>query len=181
MPLINCEIILMLTRSKYCFLVTDTAAYQEAKFTKTDAKFYVPVTNLSTQDNVKLLEITEVVLVCYNIFDSNFQQNSRVLYTFVFNKLFGQLLDISYIEVWFSDQNSKPLETEDKIESGFKRMISWNKYQSKIKGQAIKPILRFLMGSSFQRVNKIFVLSFEDKSVPESHQRYLFDCRNKGS
>ena len=52
------------------------------------------------------------------------------MYTFVFSKSFGQLLDISpidfifletfkpefsYTEVWFSDQNSKPLETEDKI------------------------------------------------------------------
>ena len=55
-----------------------------------------------------------------------------ILYTFVPNKLFGQLLDIhqkiwyffdlkffdsefSYIEIWFTDQNSKPLEIEDKI------------------------------------------------------------------
>ena len=58
------------------------------------------------------------------------KKNSRVLYTFVSNKSFGQLLDISpknfifsrifssefsYIEVWFTDQNSKPLEIEDKI------------------------------------------------------------------
>ena len=54
----------------------------------------------------------------------------KVLYTFVTNKLFGQLLDISstnfiflktfnskfsYIEVWFTDQNYKLLEIEDKI------------------------------------------------------------------
>ena len=53
-----------------------------------------------------------------------------VLYTFVPNKSFGQLLGISpenfiflrtsdsqfsYIEVWFTDQNSNPLEIEDKI------------------------------------------------------------------
>ena len=52
------------------------------------------------------------------------------MYKFVPNKLFGQLLDhsrekviflktfdseFSYIEVWFTDQNSKPLEIEDKI------------------------------------------------------------------
>ena len=52
------------------------------------------------------------------------------MYTFVPNKLFGQLLDISpqkfifkktfdsefsYFEVWFTDQNSMPLEIEDKI------------------------------------------------------------------
>ena len=53
-----------------------------------------------------------------------------MLYTFVPNKSFGQLLDISsenfiflktfdsefpYVEVWFTDQNSKPLEIKDKI------------------------------------------------------------------
>ena len=76
------------------------------------------------------LEITEVVLVHCNIVNNNYQQDSRVLYTFVPNKSFGQLLDISpkkfiflktfdsefsYIEVWFTDQNSKQLEIEDKI------------------------------------------------------------------
>ena len=70
------------------------------------------------------LEITEVVLVHCNIINNNYQQDSKVLYTFFPNKLFGQLLDISpeslnsefsYIEVWFTDQNSKPLEIEDTI------------------------------------------------------------------
>ena len=65
-----------------------------------------------------------------NIVNKDYQQDSRVSYTFVPNKSFGQLLDISpknfiflktfdsefsYIEVWFTDQNSKPLEIEDKI------------------------------------------------------------------
>ena len=64
------------------------------------------------------LEITEVMLVLWNIVNNDFQQDSRVLYIFVSNKLFGQLLDISpknfiflqtfnsgflYIEVWFID------------------------------------------------------------------------------
>ena len=39
------------------------------------------------------LEITEVVLVHCNIVNNNHQQHSRVLYTFVSNKSFGQLLD----------------------------------------------------------------------------------------
>ena len=77
------------------------------------------------------LEVTEVVLIQWNIVNNVYQQNSRVLYTFVPNKLFDQLLDISpksfiflkifnsecfYIKVWFTDQNSKPLEIEDTIE-----------------------------------------------------------------
>ena len=76
------------------------------------------------------LEITEVVLVHCNIVNNDYQQDSRVLYMFVPNKLFGSLLEISptnhiflktfnseydEIIVWFTDQNSKPLEIEDRI------------------------------------------------------------------
>ena len=46
-------------------------------------------------ENVLHLEITEVVLVHCNIVNNDYQQDSRVLYTFVPNKSFGQLLDIS--------------------------------------------------------------------------------------
>ena len=58
---------------------------------------------------------------------NDFQNISRVLYTFVPNKSFGQLLDISpknlktfesefsYTKVWFTDQNSESPEIEDKI------------------------------------------------------------------
>ena len=41
------------------------------------------------------LEITEVVLIHRNIVNNDYQQDSRVLYTFIPNKSFGQLLDIS--------------------------------------------------------------------------------------
>ena len=79
--------------------------------------------------NVPDLEITEVVLIHCNIVNNAFQQNSIVLYKFIPNKSFGELVDISsrnfifsktfdlefsYVEVWFTDQNSKPLEIEDK-------------------------------------------------------------------
>ena len=46
-------------------------------------------------ENVPHLEITEVVLVHFNIVNNSYQQNSLVLYTFIHNKSFGQLLDIS--------------------------------------------------------------------------------------
>ena len=76
------------------------------------------------------LEITEVVLVHCDIVDNYYQQDSRVLYNFVRNKPFGSLLEISprnhiflktfnseydEIKVWFTDQNSKQLEIEDRI------------------------------------------------------------------
>ena len=74
--------------------------------------------------------MTEEVLIHRNIVSNNCQQDSRVLYIFIPNKSFGQILDLStknvifsktfnseflYINVWFTDQNSKPLEIEDKI------------------------------------------------------------------
>ena len=46
-------------------------------------------------ENVPNLEITEVVLVHCNIVNNDYEQDSRVLCTFVPNKSFGQLLDIS--------------------------------------------------------------------------------------
>ena len=53
MPLINCEINLILTESHICVL--SNAAAQAATLAITDTKFYVPVETLSTQDNAKLL------------------------------------------------------------------------------------------------------------------------------
>ena len=47
--------------------------------------------------NVPHLEITEVVLAHCNIDNNDYQQDSRVLNTFVANKLFGTLLEISPI------------------------------------------------------------------------------------
>ena len=82
--------------------------------------------------NVPNLEITEAILVHCKIVNNNYQQISGVFHTIVSNKSFGKFLDISprnfiflksfnsefsYIEVWFIDQNSKPLEIEDKITS----------------------------------------------------------------
>ena len=45
-------------------------------------------------ENVPCLEITEVVLIHCNVVNNSYQQNSRVLYTFVPSKLFDQLLNI---------------------------------------------------------------------------------------
>ena len=53
------------------------------------------ITKNGNRENVPNLEITEVVLVYCNIVNNNYQQNSRVLYIFVPNKSFGQLLNIS--------------------------------------------------------------------------------------
>ena len=79
-------------------------------------------------ENVPKLESVEVVLATCNFVNNNYQQESKVLFNFVSNKQFGQLIDISphsltmlnttntefsSIEVWFTDQNRKQLEIED--------------------------------------------------------------------
>ena len=46
-------------------------------------------------ENVPNIEITELVLVHCSFVNNNYQQDSRVLYSFIPNKSFGQLLDIS--------------------------------------------------------------------------------------
>ena len=81
-------------------------------------------------ENLRHLEIVELVLVHCNLVNNDYQQDPRILYTFVPNKPFGSLLEISptnhiflktfnsefqEIKVWFTDQTSKPLEVEDKI------------------------------------------------------------------
>ena len=53
------------------------------------------ITKDKNGENVPHLEITEVVLACCSIVNNDYQQNSRVLYTFIQNKPFGSLLEIS--------------------------------------------------------------------------------------
>ena len=56
MPLISCEVNLMLTLSANCVIVSTDRADQIATFAITDTKLFVPLVTLSTQDNAKLLE-----------------------------------------------------------------------------------------------------------------------------
>ena len=79
---------------------------------------------------VPRLETVEVFLVHCNLVNNSYHQASKVLFTFVPNKQFGQLITItphsltmlkttnaefSFIEIWFTDQNSRPLEIEDNV------------------------------------------------------------------
>ena len=81
-------------------------------------------------ENVPRLENVEVVLVHCNLVNNSYQQHSRVLFTFVPTKRYGQLVSISphslvflktmntefsEIEVWFTDQNNNALEIEDNV------------------------------------------------------------------
>ena len=81
-------------------------------------------------ENVPRLENVEVVLVHCNLVNNSYQKASRLLFTFVPNKQYGQLISISphslvflktinkefsEIEVWFTDQNNNALKIEDNV------------------------------------------------------------------
>ena len=82
------------------------------------------------EEIVPRLEAVEAVLVHCNLVNNNYQQAPKVLFTFVPNKQFGQLITItprsptmlkttnaefSFTEIWFTDQNNRPLEIEDNV------------------------------------------------------------------
>ena len=88
------------------------------------------ITKDKNGENLPHLEIVELVFVHLNLVNNDYQQDSRILFTFVPNKTFGSLLEISptnqvflktfnsefqEVKIWFTDQTSKPLELEDKI------------------------------------------------------------------
>ena len=56
MPLINCEVNLILTWSSTCIIASVIVANQAATFAITDTKLDVPVLTLSTQENTKFLQ-----------------------------------------------------------------------------------------------------------------------------
>ena len=81
-------------------------------------------------ENVPKLENVEVVLGHCNLVNNAYQQHSRVLFTFVPTKQYGQLISISphslvflktmntefsEVEIWFTDQNNNALEIEDNV------------------------------------------------------------------
>ena len=115
MPLINCEIELILTCSRDCVIIYTNVDNQVPTFTITETNLYVPVVTLSTQDNAKLLP---------------------------------------------------------QLKSGFKRTISWNKYLAKPELLAQNTNLNHLIEPSFQGINRLFVLAFENDAQRTSNKRY---------
>ena len=81
-------------------------------------------------ESIPRLENVEVVSVHCNLVNNSYQQHSRILFTFVPNKQYGQLISISphlliflktmntefsEIDIWFTDQNNNALEIEDNV------------------------------------------------------------------
>ena len=88
----------------------------------------------STESKITKDKNCKIILVHCNIVNNDYRQDSRVLHTFVPNKPFGSLFKSSptnhiflktfnsefhEIKIWFTDQNSKPLEIEDRINLTF--------------------------------------------------------------
>ena len=115
MPLINCEVELILDWSENCVVISTNIANQVPTFTITETNLDVPVVTLSTQDNAKLLP---------------------------------------------------------QLKSGFKRTISWNKYLPKPELLAQNANLNHLIEPSFQGINRLFVLAFENNDQRTSNKRY---------
>ena len=115
MPLINCEVELILIWSADCVIIFTNVANQVPTFTITETNLYVPVVTLSTQDNAKLLP---------------------------------------------------------QLKSSFKRTISWNKYLPKPELLVWNANLSHLTEPSFQGLNRLFVLAFENDAQGISNKRY---------
>ena len=113
--MINCEVEFILTWSARCVIIYTNVANQAATFEITETNLYVPVVNLSTQDNAKLLP---------------------------------------------------------QLKSDFKRTISWNKYLPKPELLAQNTNLHHLTEPSFQGVNSLVVLAFEDDAQRTSNKRF---------
>ena len=92
---------------------------------------FIPI-KLKNRIQIKIIIFrnNETIREYKNLVNNNYQQASKVLFTFVLNKQFGQLINIaphsltmlsttntefSFTEVWFTDQNSESLEIEDNV------------------------------------------------------------------
>ena len=117
MPLINCEVELILAWSAGCVIIYTDVTNQIPTFTITETNLYVPVVTWSTQDNAKLLP---------------------------------------------------------QLKSGFKRTINGNKYLSKPELLAQNANLNHLTEPSFQEINRLFVLAFENDAQRTSNSRHYF-------
>ena len=83
------------------------------------------ITKDKNSENIPHLEITEVVLVYCDVVNNDYQQDSRVLYTFVPSKPFGSLLEISptnhiFLEIFNSEYDEIKVWLTDQIVNHWK-------------------------------------------------------------
>ena len=94
---------------------------------------------------------------------SNIAENHETPFAIADTKLYVPVVILSNQDI------SKLLQ---QLKSGFKRAVNWKKYQSKETIQVPNPYLNFLIDVSFQEVNRLFVLSFENKDDRTVHTKY---------
>ena len=89
--------------------------------------------------------------------------NQNTIFTITETNLYVPVVTLSI------QDNAKLLP---QLKSGFKRTINWNKYLSKPELLAQNPNLNHLVEPSFQGVNRLFVLAFENDAQRTSNKRY---------
>ena len=60
----------------------------------------------------------------------------------------------------------------EQLKTGFKRTIKWNKYRSEISNQTKNNNLNYLIGPTFTKVNRLFVLSYKNEEDRTSFSKY---------
>ena len=68
-----------------------------------------------------------------------------------------------------TENGNKRLE---QLKSGFKKTIRWNKYRSEMSNQTKNNNLNYLIDPTFTKVNRLFVLSFENEEDMTSFSKY---------
>ena len=79
-----------------------------------------------------------------------------------------------YVPVVTLSTNVKLLE---QLKSGFKRTINWNRYRAKVSTERVNQYLDYLIDPSFQEVNRLFVLPFENEAQRTSDKLYYIATR----
>ena len=96
-------------------------------------------------------------------FKSKVNSTGEGRFTITDTKLYVPVVTIS------TQDNAKLLQ---QLKPGFKRTLNWNKYQSDPKTYAQNRYLYHLVNPSFQGVNRLFVLSFENENDRTSYSNY---------
>ena len=121
---------------------------------------------INCEVNLILTWSSTCVLVSTNV------QNQNVTFAITDTKLYVPVVTLS------TQENTKFLQ---QLKSGFKRIINRNKYLSKPELLAQSPNLNHLVEPSFQGVNRLFVLAFEnDDDRTSDDQYYLLTVEIKG-
>ena len=112
---------------------------------------------INCEVNLILAWSSACVLISTNV------QNQAAIFETTDTKLYVPVATLS------TQENTKFLQ---QLKTGFKRVISWNKYLSKPELLAQNPTLNHLVEPSFHEVNRLFVLAFENDNHRTSDERY---------